>query len=116
MTPFADVDSVIIRENTEGLYFGIEHQIEEGVIQSLKVMVALNPRQRKSSRTSFGSLIIFYELVLYLSCEMTHKRCGLVYPGRGFRISDCRGASKIMRGEAMATAVSGGQRHGLVYF
>lgn len=37
-TPFDDVDSVIIRENTEGLYFGIEHQIEEGVIQSLKVI------------------------------------------------------------------------------
>jgi len=37
-TPFDDVDSVIIRENTEGLYTGIEHQIEEGVIQSLKVI------------------------------------------------------------------------------
>lgn len=37
-TPFADVDSIIVRENTEGLYFGIEHQIEEGVIQSLKVI------------------------------------------------------------------------------
>lgn len=37
-TPFANVDSVIVRENTEGLYFGIEHQVDEGVIQSLKVI------------------------------------------------------------------------------
>ena len=36
-TPFKNVDLVIIRENTEGLYSGIENEIVEGVIQSLKI-------------------------------------------------------------------------------
>ena len=37
---FPGVDLVIIRENTEGLYSGIEHQVVEGVMASLKVISA----------------------------------------------------------------------------
>ncbi|MBD3274087.1 MAG: NAD-dependent isocitrate dehydrogenase [Candidatus Marinimicrobia bacterium] len=36
-TPFKDVDMVIIRENTEGLYSGLENEIVSGVVTSLKV-------------------------------------------------------------------------------
>ena len=36
-TRFKDVDLVILRENTEGLYSGIENEITEGVVTSLKV-------------------------------------------------------------------------------
>lgn len=36
-TPFNNVDLVIVRENTEGLYSGIENEITEGVVTSLKV-------------------------------------------------------------------------------
>lgn len=36
-TRFDDVDLVIIRENTEGLYSGIENEITPGVVTSLKV-------------------------------------------------------------------------------
>lgn len=36
-SPFDDVDLVIVRENTEGLYSGIENTITEGVVTSLKV-------------------------------------------------------------------------------
>ena len=36
-TRFEDVDIVVIRENTEGLYAGIENEITEGVVSSLKV-------------------------------------------------------------------------------
>lgn len=36
-TRFGDVDLVIIRENTEGLYSGIENEVTEGVVTSLKV-------------------------------------------------------------------------------
>lgn len=36
-TRYDDVDCVIIRENTEGLYSGIENIITEGVVTSLKV-------------------------------------------------------------------------------
>jgi isocitrate dehydrogenase (NAD+) len=36
-TRFENVDLVVIRENTEGLYSGIESEITEGVVTSLKV-------------------------------------------------------------------------------
>jgi len=32
------VDLVIVRENTEGLYSGIEHQVVDGVVESLKII------------------------------------------------------------------------------
>jgi isocitrate dehydrogenase (NAD+) len=34
---FGDVDLVIVRENTEGLYSGLEHEVVPGVVESLKV-------------------------------------------------------------------------------
>jgi len=36
-TPFENVDMVIVRENTEGLYSGIENEVVPGVVTSLKV-------------------------------------------------------------------------------
>ncbi len=35
---FDDVDLVIVRENTEGLYSGIEHEVIPGVMESLKII------------------------------------------------------------------------------
>ncbi len=35
---FGDVDLIIVRENTEGLYSGLEHEIIPGVVESLKIM------------------------------------------------------------------------------
>ncbi|MEM9558244.1 MAG: isocitrate/isopropylmalate dehydrogenase family protein [Acidobacteriota bacterium] len=37
-TKFPDVDLVIVRENTEGLYSGLEHQVVPGVVESLKII------------------------------------------------------------------------------
>ena len=37
---FSDVDLVVVRENTEDLYAGIEHQIAPGVVESVKVITA----------------------------------------------------------------------------
>src|SRR5262249_25572836 len=37
-TRFENVDLVIVRENTEGLYAGIEHAVVPGVVESLKVV------------------------------------------------------------------------------
>ncbi|XP_064474829.1 probable isocitrate dehydrogenase [NAD] subunit alpha, mitochondrial [Ornithodoros turicata] len=37
-TPYRDVDVVTIRENTEGEYSGIEHEIVSGVVQSIKLI------------------------------------------------------------------------------
>ncbi|POW07809.1 hypothetical protein PSTT_08012, partial [Puccinia striiformis] len=37
-TPYDDVNSVLIRENTEGEYSGIEHEVVDGVVQSIKLI------------------------------------------------------------------------------
>jgi isocitrate dehydrogenase (NAD+) len=37
-TRYPDVDLIIIRENTEGLYSGIEHEVVPGVMESLKII------------------------------------------------------------------------------
>ncbi len=37
-TRYPGVDLVIIRENTEGLYSGIEHEVVPGVVESLKII------------------------------------------------------------------------------
>lgn len=39
-TPFRNVDLVVVRENTEDLYAGIEHQVTPGVVESVKVITA----------------------------------------------------------------------------
>jgi isocitrate dehydrogenase (NAD+) len=37
-TRFGDVDLVVVRENTESLYSGVEHRVAPGVIESLKII------------------------------------------------------------------------------
>src|SRR5580700_11104401 len=36
--PFDNVDLVVVRENTEGLYAGLEHVVVPGVVESLRVI------------------------------------------------------------------------------
>ena len=38
--PFRNVDLVVVRESTEDLYAGIEHQVTPGVVESVKVITA----------------------------------------------------------------------------
>lgn len=37
-TKYPNVDLIIIRENTEGLYVGLEHEVVPGVVESLKII------------------------------------------------------------------------------
>src|SRR6266853_1647147 len=46
-TRYPDVDLIIIRENTEGLYSGIEHEVVPGVVESLKIIT-----EKASTRVS----------------------------------------------------------------
>jgi isocitrate dehydrogenase (NAD+) len=39
-TPFDNVDIIVIRENTEDLYSGLEHVVVPGVVESLKIITA----------------------------------------------------------------------------
>jgi len=36
--PYRDVDLIVVRENTEGLYSGLEHVVVPGVVESLRVV------------------------------------------------------------------------------
>src|SRR5262249_2333959 len=36
--PYGDVDLVVVRENTEGLYAGLEHVVVPGVVESLRIV------------------------------------------------------------------------------
>jgi isocitrate dehydrogenase (NAD+) len=38
ITPFGDLDLVVVRENTEDLYSGLEHVVVPGVVESLKII------------------------------------------------------------------------------
>lgn len=37
-TPYTDVNLVVVRENTEGLYAGLEHEVVPGVIESVRLI------------------------------------------------------------------------------
>ncbi len=50
-TRYQDVDLVVIRENTEGLYSGIENEVTKGVVTSLKV--ATEAASRRIARWAF---------------------------------------------------------------
>jgi isocitrate dehydrogenase (NAD+) len=58
-TPYANVDLVTIRENTEGEYSGLEHVVVPGVAQSIKARAAsatLRAFWRAFLRASAGAL------------------------------------------------------------
>ncbi len=44
-TAFSGVDLIVVRENTEDLYSGIEHQVAPGVVESVKVITARASRR-----------------------------------------------------------------------
>jgi len=37
-TPYDNVDLITIRENTEGEYSGLEHEVVPGVVENLKII------------------------------------------------------------------------------
>ncbi|HEU5162491.1 MAG TPA: isocitrate dehydrogenase (NAD(+)) [Thermoanaerobaculia bacterium] len=50
-TCFDNVDLVVVRENTEGLYSGIEHEVIPGVMESLKIIT--DKASRRIARYAF---------------------------------------------------------------
>jgi isocitrate dehydrogenase (NAD+) len=49
---YQDVDLIIVRENTEGLYSGIEHEVVPGVMESLKIIT--EKASTKIAKFAFG--------------------------------------------------------------
>ncbi|MFO0849303.1 MAG: isocitrate/isopropylmalate dehydrogenase family protein [Gemmataceae bacterium] len=50
-TPYEKVDLVVVRENTEGLYAGLEHVVVPGVVESLRVIT--RPACERITRFAF---------------------------------------------------------------
>ena len=42
---YEDVDLIVVRENTEDLYSGLEHEVVPGVVESLKIITARASRR-----------------------------------------------------------------------
>ncbi|KAJ2818759.1 NAD-dependent isocitrate dehydrogenase [Coemansia furcata] len=55
VTPYSNVDTVLIRENTEGEYSGIEHEVVGGVMQSIKLIT--RPASERVARFAFAHAI-----------------------------------------------------------
>lgn len=89
-TPYENVDTVLIRENTEGEYSGIEHTIVPGVVQSIKLIT--KPASEKVIRYAFeyaksvnkpNVLVVHKASIMKLSDGLfveTAKEIGKEYP------------------------------------
>ncbi|MBI2898063.1 MAG: isocitrate/isopropylmalate dehydrogenase family protein, partial [Deltaproteobacteria bacterium] len=74
-TPFADVDLVIVRENTEGMYSGLEHVVVPGVAESLKIIT-----ERASTRIA--------EFAFRLARHEGRKKVAVVHKANIMKLSD----------------------------
>jgi len=85
---YSNVDLVIIRENTEGEYSGIEHEVSKGVVQSIKVIT------REASRR-------VAEYAFQYAKDNGRKRVTCVHKANIMKMTDgafldeCREASKL---------------------
>ncbi|KAL2061802.1 hypothetical protein VTL71DRAFT_7180 [Oculimacula yallundae] len=66
-TPYDGVDTVLIRENTEGEYSGIEHIVVDGVVQSIKLIT------REASERVLRFAFQYAENIGRLKVRAVHK-------------------------------------------
>jgi isocitrate dehydrogenase (NAD+) len=91
---YQNVDLVVVRENTEGLYSGIEHEVVPGVVESLKIITEkastriaqfafdyARLNQRKKIAAVHKANIMKMSDGLFLRCA---KQVSLGYPKIGF--------------------------------
>jgi isocitrate dehydrogenase (NAD+) len=74
-TPFSGVDLLIVRENTEGLYSGLEHRVAPGIVESLKVMT-----ERASTRIA--------EFAFASARRLGRRRVSAVHKANIMKLSD----------------------------
>ncbi|KAK4705674.1 isocitrate dehydrogenase (NAD+), partial [Phenoliferia sp. Uapishka_3] len=107
-TRHRDVDFVIIRENTEGEYSGLEHQSFPGVVESLKIMTRVKSERiarfafdfaiknnRKVRLLSFRTKKFVFELEAYILFGATQTvtcvhKANIMKLGDGLFLNTCR--------------------------
>jgi isocitrate dehydrogenase (NAD+) len=72
---FSGVDLVVVRENTEGLYSGIEHEVTPGVVESLKIIT-----EKASTRIS--------EFAFRYALQNNRKKITAVHKANIMKMSD----------------------------
>src|SRR5689334_16728186 len=72
---FQGVDLIIVRENTEDLYAGLEHQVVEGVVESLKIIT-----EKASTRIS--------QFAFEHARRMGRKRVTAIHKANIMKLSD----------------------------
>jgi isocitrate dehydrogenase (NAD+) len=72
---YENVDLIVVRENTEGLYSGIEHEVIPGVVESLKIIT-----ERASTRIA--------EFGYKLAREQGRKKLAVVHKANIMKLSD----------------------------
>lgn len=72
---YENVDLIVVRENTEGLYSGIEHEVIPGVVESLKIIT-----ERASTRIA--------EFGYKLAREQGRKKVAVVHKANIMKLSD----------------------------
>ena len=72
---YEDVDLVVVRENTEGLYSGIEHEVVPGVVESLKIIT-----EKASTRVA--------EFAFQYAKKHNRKRITAVHKANIMKLSD----------------------------
>ena len=72
---FSGVDLIVVRENTEGLYSGIEHQVCPGVVESLKIIT-----EKASTRIS--------EFAFRYALQNNRKKVTAVHKANIMKMSD----------------------------
>ena len=75
ITPFKNVDLVIVRENTEDLYAGLEHMVTDGVAESIKIIT-------EKASTRIGEFAFKYAL------NNDRKKVTAVHKANIMKISD----------------------------
>ncbi|MDO8586451.1 MAG: isocitrate/isopropylmalate dehydrogenase family protein [Armatimonadota bacterium] len=72
---YAGIDLVVVRENTEGLYSGIEHEVTPGVVESLKIIT-----EKASTRIS--------EFAFRYATENRRQKITVVHKANIMKMSD----------------------------
>ncbi len=74
-TPFENVDLIIIRENTEDLYSGLEHEVAPGIVESIKVIT-----EKASTRIA--------EFAFETAKKLGRKRVSAIHKANIMKLSD----------------------------
>lgn len=96
VTKYDNVDTVLIRENTEGEYSGIEHEVIDGVVQSIKLIT----RNASERVLRFG--FQYAEAIGRQHVRVVHKAT-IMKMSDGLFVSTARDVAKEFPGVAFDT-------------